>query len=177
MFWSAAVNDFWFQALSPQDWFAGGATLDARVMARFQNLYEVLTQHPPAPAELAGLEHLAAVIVFDQFPRNMFRGTANAFATDDLALGYTQHALQHKCDDTLAPTQKQFLYMPLMHSEDKTMQAESLARFQALGLADELKYAEQHKEVIDRFGRFPQRNAALGRASTEAERQFLATTE
>ena len=117
---------------------------------------------------------MAAVIVLDQFPRNMFRGTAQAFATDAVALKISKDAIAAKLDTQLTPQQRAFLYMPFQHVEDRNDQARSVELFSALG-AESLSYARQHKEVIDRFGRFPHRNAALGRESTPEEIEFMKT--
>jgi uncharacterized protein (DUF924 family) len=106
----------------------------------------------------------------------MFRGTAAAFGTDSLARVITEHALDHEMDQGLSIHEQQFLYMPFMHSEDAELQQRSVTLFTALGDANPLDFARQHKEVIDRFGRFPQRNAVLGRTSTAAEQTFLDTT-
>ncbi len=176
MTWHHAVNDFWFAELTPQDWFGGGSALDAKIKAAFEPLYDKVRQNPPEPADMDAHEHLAAVILFDQFPRNMFRGTAQAFATDTLAQAFAGDAVDHGLDRALDGAQRQFLYMPFMHAEDRDMQVRSRALFTALGQKEPLDFAYQHKGVIDRFGRFPQRNAALGRTSTPEEQKFLATT-
>jgi uncharacterized protein (DUF924 family) len=176
MSWQSAVNDFWFAELRPEDWFGGGKSLDDKIRARFSGLYEELRNTPPSPAALDAFEHLAAVIAFDQFPRNMFRGTAAAFGTDTLALTMAKDAADRGLDKALEQLHKQFLYMPFMHSENRADQARSLELFTALGHAEALDFAHQHKDVIDRFGRFPSRNASLGRASTPEEKHFLTTT-
>jgi len=176
MSWQSAVNDFWFAELRPEDWFGGGKALDERIRQTFANLYDELHTAPPQAADMDAFEHLAHVIVFDQFPRNMFRGTAKAFATDGQALDISKDAVDRGLDKALEKPQRQFLYMPFMHSENRDDQARSLALFTALGLDEPLEFARQHKKVIDQFGRFPQRNKALGRTSTPEEEQFLATT-
>ena len=177
MSWSSAVNDFWFIELSPEDWFKSSPDLDARITRRFESLYDEQRRTLPLAVMLDGAEHLAAVVLFDQFPRNMYRGTANAFGTDARALVLSRHAIEAELDKGLTVYQRQFLYMPFMHSEDVRAQQQSLALFKDLALPEALTFAKQHKEVIDRFGRFPQRNKFLGRPSTEAEREFLATTD
>ena len=105
----------------------------------------------------------------------MFRGSPRAFATDPLALSIAQHAIATGFDEQLTPQQRLFLYMPFQHSEDRAVQARSIELFTQLGLADNLDYAHRHKEIIDRFGRFPHRNEVLGRQSTTEELQFVAT--
>ncbi len=177
MSWSSAVNDFWFVELSPEDWFKGGPDLDARITRRFESLYDEQRRTLALAATLDAVEHLAAVVLFDQFPRNMYRGTANSFGTDARALALSRHAIEAGLDKGLSIYQRQFLYMPFMHSEDARMQQQSLALFKTIGLPEALVFAVQHKEVIDRFGRFPQRNKLLGRPSTPEEQEFLATTK
>ncbi|MEO5972041.1 MAG: DUF924 family protein, partial [Sphingomicrobium sp.] len=115
------------------------------------------------------LTALAGVILFDQFPRNMFRGHADQFATDHLARGIARAAVDRKFDDELAPTERGFLYMPFEHSESLADQRRSLLLFTALGDDYLLGYAHKHHDVIARFGRFPHRNAMLGRTPRPAE--------
>src|SRR4051812_44086586 len=122
MTWHRAVNDFWFAELTPKDWFGGGPALDEKIRARFDTLYDEIRKTPPQPAEMGAFEHLATVILFDQFPRNMFRGTARAFATDALAQAFARDAVDRGLDKALDGAQKQFLYMPFMHAEDRNLQ-------------------------------------------------------
>jgi uncharacterized protein (DUF924 family) len=130
---------------------------------------------PPDPASLYAQSHLSAVIVFDQFPRNLFRHTAQAFATDHLALAMSRDAVERGMDTAMMPHERQFLYMPFMHSEDPSVQAQSLALFSTIDVPDALQSAREHRDIIDRFGRFPFRNQALGRTSTPEEEAFLKT--
>jgi uncharacterized protein (DUF924 family) len=123
---------------------------------------------------------LAAIITLDQLPRNLFRGTARAFATDGAALALTRASLENKFDADLAPSEKPFLYMPLMHSENLADQAECCALLNALADATGgrherigAEFALDHYNIIERFGRFPHRNAVLGRENTEAETKFI----
>jgi uncharacterized protein (DUF924 family) len=173
MNWQDAVNRFWFDELRPDDWFNARPEIDAEIRARFGDLRAVLKRYPPDPGDLTATGHLAAVIVLDQFSRNLFRQSGEAHATDDLALSLARHAVDTGLDESLAPRLRQFLYMPFMHREDRDMQARSVALFEKLGIPDMLRHAERHKGIIDRFGRFPHRNAVLGRVSTEAELAFL----
>ena len=173
MSWNDAVNEFWFNELKPRDWFGGGPRIDALIRERFAGLRENLKKYPPSADPLDGDGLVAAVIVFDQFSRNLFRGSAEAFATDSLALALASHAVNSGMDAPLGQHQRHFLYMPFMHSENKDMQARSIELFRKLGNAGLMGYAQHHKAIIDRFGRFPARNAALGRQSTAAEQAFL----
>jgi uncharacterized protein (DUF924 family) len=171
--WADAVNRFWFEELKPEDWFAVRPALDEEILHRFGPIREDLKRHPPAPATLDAGGLLAAVIVLDQFSRNIFRGSAEAFATDDLALSLAEYGIETGLDQPMPPNWRMFLYMPFMHSENATTQRRSVEIFGGLGIADQLKYAEHHKGIIDRFGRFPARNTALGRDSTPEELLFV----
>jgi uncharacterized protein (DUF924 family) len=173
MGWIAEVDRFWFAALTPDDWFAGGEDLDAKVRERLGPLLARLSADPPAPARLAAEGLSSAVILFDQAPRNIFRGTPRAYATDPLAVAIARYTVESGLDATLDPPRRLFLYMPFMHAEDRALQADSLRLFTALGLDEQIRYATHHKGVVDRFGRFPHRNAILGRVSTPEELAFL----
>jgi uncharacterized protein (DUF924 family) len=171
--WADAVNRFWFEELKPKDWFAVRPALDEEILHRFGPIREDLKRHPPDPVTFDSGGLLAAVIVLDQFSRNMFRGSTEAFATDHLALKLAEYSTTSGLDRTIGPDRRVFLYMPFMHGENAATQARSVELFSELGIADQLKYAEHHKRVIDRYGRFPARNAALGRRSTPEELAFL----
>lgn len=172
--WAAQIVRYWFEELQPAAWFRKDERVDAAIHERFGALYDELAQI--RPEQLAtSLECVAAVIALDQFPRNMFRGTARAFATDALALSISQRAIETGFDMQLTSKQRWFLYMPFQHSEDRAVQVRSIELFTQLGDRDNIGYAQRHKEVIDRFGRFPHRNEALGRESTPEERQYIAT--
>lgn len=166
------VRDFWF-ALTTEQQFAKDEALDAAIRERFGALRERVLATGAAGWRDDLQTLLAAVIVLDQFSRNLFRGQAEAFAADPLARELTGLAIARGWDATLSKEQRVFLYMPLMHAEDPEGQAKSVAIFEALGIDENLKFARDHAEVIARFGRFPSRNAALGRATTEAERTYL----
>ena len=167
------MNQFWFDELSPNDWYGGGPRIDAVIRERFGSLRERLKNKPPDGADLDSDGFVAAVIVFDQFSRNLFRRSGEAYATDSLALALASRAVGSGLDSLLGLHQRQFLYMPFMHSENRDIQARSVALFRRLGVAEQMGYAEHHKEIVERFGRFPHRNAVLGRDSTPAEREFL----
>jgi uncharacterized protein (DUF924 family) len=174
MQWIDDVIAFWFDELRPKDWWSAAPDVDETIRERFGTVREVLMRDQPELATLDGRGHLATVIVFDQFPRNLFRDSAEAFATDPLALAATIDALDRRLDIELDEPQRQFLYMPLLHSEDPERQQRSLLQFATLSDRRAFKSAKDHHDTIARFGRFPYRNAALGRASTEAELAFLA---
>lgn len=171
--WSAAVLDFWFGELTPEDWFTGKAETDAAIGKRFAPLYERLKDDPPDEALDEPRAALAAVLVFDQFPRNIHRRKAAAFATDELALRYAGNAIDRGFDASMNEAERQFLYMPFMHSEVLADQERCVMLFRSLGREESLKYAVEHRDIIARFGRFPHRNKVLDRESTSAERAFL----
>ena len=162
------VLDFWFSH-GWNDWWKPSEAFDAEIRKRFLGLWEA--QRAQVPAHFLGSadEALAAVILFDQLPRNMFRGHADQFATDPLALAVAKGAVERGYDDGMASARRGFLYMPFEHSEDLRDQRRSLLLFTALGNDEMLRYARLHHDVIERFGRFPHRNAILGRKPTAIE--------
>jgi uncharacterized protein (DUF924 family) len=170
--WAAPILQYWFEELTPEAWFRKDERVDAAIRERFAALYEELAQIRPEQLTTP-LESVAAVIALDQFPRNMFRGSARAFATDALALSISQRAIAAKFDEQMTRHQRLFLYMPFQHSEDRAVQARSIELFTQLG--ENLNYAQRHQEIIDRFGRFPHRNEVLGRESTVEELQYVAS--
>ena len=161
--WVSDVLKYWF-ALAPERWWRGEPELDQEIRRRFLKLWSQKRELPAAAFLDHALTALAGVILFDQFPRNMFRGHADQFSTDPLALAIATAAADRKFDDQLEPEERGFLYMPFQHSEAMADQRRSLMLFTALGDAHQLKYAKHHYDVIARFGRFPHRNAILGRA-------------
>lgn len=167
--WRADVLKFWF-ALDGEDWWKGTPELDRRIKQRFLELWTDKRQLPTDAFADDPLTSLAAVILFDQFPRNMFRGHADQFATDHLALAIAKAAVDAGLDDQLEPQERGFLYMPFQHSENLDDQQRSLLLFTALGDTEQLRYARLHHDIIARFGRFPHRNAMLGRAPRADER-------
>lgn len=173
--WVDEVLRFWFDELQPQDWFGGSAKLDEEIRSRFGQLHQALQASPLLPSTLDARALLAAVIVFDQFPRHMFRKSVAAYATDARALELARYAVATGLDRSLKDQQRHFLYLPFMHSEDRAVQAESLRLYSELGTPDGAKWARHHHGIVERFGRFPHRNALLGRTSTSEELEFLKT--
>jgi len=171
---AAIVLDFWFAATPAALRFADDAGFDARCTARFGTLHRLLSAEVPQTWASDPDAALAAIIVLDQFSRNIGRGTASAFANDAAAQALTLKALARGDDLGIDATHRQFLYMPLMHAEDAALQARSVSVFDALGYPEVTVFADRHAATIARFGRFPARNAALGRVSTTAEAAFLA---
>ena len=173
--WIGEVLDFWFGELGPAQWFAKDAALDARIRERFGAVQERLLRTQAREVELLGARAArAAVLVLDQFSRNLHRGSAQAFAADELARQLAREALACGEDAGLPPEQRLFLYLPFEHSEELADQELSLRLHEQLGSEDWMRYARQHRELIARFGRFPHRNAALGRESTPEEVAALA---
>jgi len=161
--WRSDVLKFWF-GLDPKQWWNGGPELDHRIKQDFLKLWFEKRQLPVEEFLTDPLTAAAAVILFDQFPRNMFRGDAEQFATDHLALAIAKGALAAGFDDQLAHDERKFLYMPFEHSEDLDGQNRAVLLFSELGDEEQVKYAKLHRDVIARFGRFPHRNKMLGRA-------------
>lgn len=160
--WRSDVLKFWF-ALDKKQWWSGGPELDHRIRQNFLKLWAEKRQLPVDAFTTDPLTALAAVVLFDQFPRNMFRGSADQFATDHLALAIAKAAVDKEYDEQLEPKERGFLYMPFQHSEYRADQDRSLLLFTALGDDHQLGYAKKHHDVIARFGRFPHRNQMLGR--------------
>lgn len=168
-----AVIAFWLDETPEKKWFAKDAGLDRAIGERFSGLRDAVLASGAAGWDVDPDTLLAAVILLDQFSRNIHRGSGEAFAADALALDLTHRALAKGWDEAIPPERRAFLYMPLMHAEDREEQRLSVDCFTRLGHPDNLEFAKAHRTVIDRFGRFPSRNAALGRVSTEAEQAYL----
>jgi len=161
--WRSDVLKFWF-GLDPKQWWRSDPELDHRIKEDFLKLWAERRQLPVDAFTGDSLTALAAVVLFDQFPRNMFRGEAEQFATDHLALAIAKIAVDKDFDDQLQPKERGFLYMPFQHSENLADQDRSVLLFTSLGDDYQLGFAKKHHDVIARFGRFPHRNKMLGRA-------------
>lgn len=166
------VLAFW-RAAGPKKWFKKDLNFDSEIVARFLKTYET-----GAAGELGAWEQnaestLALIIVLDQFPRNMFRGGARAFAADPLARAIAGRAIARGFDQETRLPLRSFFYLPFEHSENLADQERSVALSRATGDADALKWAELHADIIRRFGRFPHRNPVLGRTTTPEEQAFL----
>jgi uncharacterized protein (DUF924 family) len=166
--WAQEVLNFWF-AHDYESWWKPSKELDAEIHERFGIEWARQARRPVADFLGDPDTALAAVILFDQFPRNMFRGHADQFATDHMALAIAKEAIERGYDDGMASERRAFLYMPFQHSEDLKDQRQSLLLFTALGDARMMPYARKHYEVIEKFGRFPHRNEVLGRKPTAME--------
>ena len=167
---------FWFDECTPEDWFTKNTDFDVRVAQRFGGTYDAAIGGALNDWQETPLGVLALVIVLDQFPRNIFRDSEKSFASDAKALGVTRAALARSDDTDSAFTDhhRQFLYLPLMHSENEEDQRECVRLAEERTENELLRdFARQHLIVIERFGRFPHRNAILGRESTAEELEFL----
>ena len=162
------ILDFWFSR-GQDDWWKADPAFDEEIRRRFLPLWE--TEREGLPEAFLGDADvaLAAILLFDQFPRHIFRNHADQFSTDPLALAVAKGAVERGYDDGMTSDARGFLYMPFEHSEDLADQRRALLLFTALGDARMLDYAKKHHEVIARFGRFPHRNALLGRKPTALE--------
>lgn len=172
--WISKLLEFWFKELEPKQWFEKSAALDETVRERFGVTYAAVAQTFQLDSALTAPEPaLAHIILFDQLPRNMFRDTPRAFESDTKALSIAKTALARGFDRNFDIQQRVFLYLPFEHSEVLADQIRSVELFSALGDANYLRYAEAHRAIIERFGRFPHRNAILSRPSTVEETEFL----
>lgn len=167
------VLRFWFEETPAEQRFAKDDAFDAAIRARFGDLLDRLTQTRAKGWEERPETLLAAVIVLDQFSRNLFRADARAFEADPVARELARLAMRQHWDGGMTTDERAFLYLPLEHSENLADQADSVAAYTTLGDPLYLSFARDHRDVIERFGRFPARNAALGRTSTTEEAEFL----
>jgi uncharacterized protein (DUF924 family) len=170
---AAEILHFWLGEITPEKRFTQDPAIDRVCRQRFGDLRETVLAGAAAGWRGTPEHLLAAIILLDQFSRNLFREDARAFAADPLTRSLTREALAWRWDAGLDPPQRQFLYMPLMHSETMADQVESLRLYAALGEPESLDFARKHAAQIARFRRFPQRNEVLGRTTTPAEAMFL----
>jgi uncharacterized protein (DUF924 family) len=168
----ADIVTFWREA-GPDRWFTLDDAFDRVVRSRFLAVHEAAAAGQLGDWQETREGALALVLLFDQFPRNMFRGEARAFATDAMARAVADRALARGYDQATDPTMRPFFYLPFMHSEALADQDRCVRLYQVLDDAEQLRYAVEHRDVIKTFGRFPHRNVALDRATTPAEKDFL----
>jgi len=172
--WARQILFFWFDEHSDSDWFGGGPEFDAQVTERFAEWRDALRSHPVEAFTGDANTALAAIILFDQVPRNAFRGTAEAFATDHVALAISKSAVEQGLDAGLTRNERLFLYLPYEHSESLEDQRESVRLISGLGDQRLLQFALDHQEMIERFCRLPDRNKARGRADRDGEAEAVA---
>ena len=171
------ILDFWFSEPVNGHWFQSTDEIDQTIRDRFEKTWQ-----QAAAGDLDGWKGsatgcLALVIILDQFPLNMYRQDGRRYSTEQKAVQVTRHAIEQSFDKALPPAQLAFLFMPLMHSEDLADQDLSLKVFAIPGLEENLRFARHHREIVERFGRFPHRNEHLGRESTAEELAWLASDE
>lgn len=169
------VLDFWFSGQMQPFWFAKSDQIDKEIAARFSDTYEAAHAGRLDGWMDAADSALALVIVLDQFPRNIHRGGPRSFESNELALRHAVTALDRGFDMVQPADRRQFLYLPFMHSEDLAEQTRSVSLYEGLGNDHSLHFAREHRDIVARFGRFPHRNAILGREDTPEEAEFLKT--
>lgn len=168
-----AVLHFWFEELTSSQWFASDPALDQTITERFSGLHARARQCELYKWRVHPQGRLAEILLLDQFSRNIFRNTPTAFSTDPLSLALAQEAVTAGADRELKVAERSFLYMPYMHSESPVIHETAMVLYDQSGLENNLEFEIRHKEIIDRFGRYPHRNEVLGRQSTDEELLFL----
>lgn len=168
------VIEFWFTKTTPKQWYTKDPVFDELVRTQFLETYNKVVGGETKEWRNHPEGRLAEIIVLDQFARNMFRDTPQAFSHDHLALALAEEAIRAGDDQKLPSNYRAFLYMPYMHSEDTQVHEKAIRLFESLG-GDSVSFERAHKEIIDRFGRYPHRNSILGRDSTLEEREFMRT--
>ena len=164
------VLEFWFGTLKPSDWYSKSDDLDSRIREQFEATYHQIVAGETSDWRNVPEGRLAEIIVLDQFSRNMFRGSPASFAFDPLALALAQEAVRSGDDKRIDDAKRSFLYMPFMHSESTKVHEQAMELFKD---SPSLSYEIKHKAIIDRFGRYPHRNAVLGRISTPEELAWM----
>ncbi len=167
------VLAFWFEELKPQEWFQKSDELDKAISDKFGALHKSATLGELEEWRTTPRGRLAEILVLDQFSRNIYRDKPESFASDPMALVLSQEAIRQKSHQELSAPKRAFLYMPYMHSESKKIHREAMELFSEPGLEFNKDFEVKHKEIIDRFGRYPHRNTILGRTSTPEEVEFL----
>ncbi len=167
------ILSFWFEEIEPARWWVKDAAFDQDIRERFLAVHTRATRCELFDWRTEPTGRLAELIVLDQFSRNIYRDTAAAFAHDSLALALAQEAVAQGIDQALPQRQRSFIYLPFMHSESVLIHRQAVALYTALGDATNLEFELKHQAIITQFGRYPHRNALLGRTSTAAELAFL----
>lgn len=167
------VLKFWFQDLKPQDHFEKNPEIDKLITLKFSSTVEQALKGELFSWRIDPMGRLAEIVILDQFTRNIYRDSPNAFIGDSIALTLAQEAVTWGFDRDMALTRRAFIYMPFMHSESKLIHEHAVKLFSQPGLESSLKFELVHKKIIDQFGRYPHRNAILGRTSTPEEIEFL----
>lgn len=167
------ILDFWYSEPMRQHWFKSNPEIDQQIRQRYEMVWKQAVCRELDSWQQQAKGCLALVIIFDQFPLNMFRKQAQSFSTEQRAVSVTKYALEQCFDKELPKEQVSFLYMPLMHSESMADQDLCVRLFEEADLEENLRFARHHREIVRQFGRFPHRNAILGRSSTPEEVAYL----
>jgi len=167
------ILKFWFEEIKPSQWWVKDTLFDKLMVDRFMEIHKSATQCELFPWRESPEGRLAEVIVLDQFSRNMFRGLPQSFDFDSMALVLAQEAILNEADKKLTVTERNFLYMPFMHSESLKIHDTAVELFQANGIQGSLEFEIKHKNIIEKFGRYPHRNNILDRESSDEELAFL----
>lgn len=170
---AGAVLAFWFEEVDPEDWWKTDPAFDEALRRRFAALHERASRGELYAWRAAAAGRLAEIIVLDQFSRNIYRGTPRSFAQDGMALALAQEAVAAGALAALEPIKRAFLLLPYMHSESRAIHAQAEALYREFAPPENTDFELRHKAIIDRFGRYPHRNAILGRPSTAEEMEFL----
>ncbi len=171
------IIDYWYSDIAKARWFDSTPKFDDELRVKFEATYHAAVKGELEHWKCNGPGILALVILFDQIPLNIFRGTVESFKTEALSREMACIAIENGWDVELTDEQKSFLYMPFMHSENREDQHRAVFLFEASGLADNAKFAIHHRSIIERFGRFPHRNKMLGRKNSDAEEAYLNSEE
>jgi len=167
------IIEFWFETIEPKSWWIKDHDFDLLLEQKFTQIHHQAINGELYHWRSSAYGRLAEIIILDQFSRNIYRNSAQAFAYDGMALLLAQEALAHNCQLQLQGKEKSFLYMPFMHSESVVIHEQALQLFNEPEVAGNLEFEKRHKAIIDRFGRYPHRNKILGRESTAEELLFL----
>lgn len=168
-----AVLKFWFEEIEPASWWQADDSFDDLIRQRFGGMLQQASQAELYPWRQSPQGRLAEIIVLDQFSRNVYRNTPQAFAQDTMALVLAQEAIACEADQRISALQRVFLYLPFMHSESRLIHQQAERLYRENGENSNYDYEMRHKAIIDRFGRYPHRNQILGRTSTPEELEFL----
>lgn len=171
----AAILDFWYQPPMSEHWFVSTTDIDEEIRTRFESIWEQTRDGAFSDWKQSAEGCLALCIILDQFPLNMFRGQPTSFSTEQRAVAITKHAVAEGLDQHIPLEKRLFLYLPLMHSENRADQDESVRLFEQAGM--DSGFAHHHRSIVEKYGRFPHRNAILSRESTEEELAYLASDE
>lgn len=172
-----ALLKCWFSPPVNQHWFSSTPDIDSQLRLQFEGLWQQANDGKLTHWMTTANGCLALIILLDQIPLNIFRGTAKSFSSEQEAVNIARHAINHKFDQQIEKERQAFLYMPLMHSENIEDQNLSVQCFENADLKNNLRFARHHRSIILRYGRFPHRNSILGRESSEAEIQYLSSDE